>query len=177
MDVSQEEFEIMVADAEGILISPAGSVVPGVVPRTDNKPVFVSVSGGSILMVRGAVGIIPVVLDDVRVSVRGSASEREAKLRVFCEDVAGIIFVVTCETVSGGSVFVPISAISGDEVCEACLVDDEADVSIFVPISATISEDEVRAAYLVVPNGEGSVFFVPISATISEDRVCGFMVR
>ena len=52
------------------------------------------------------------------------------------------------------SIFVPISAISEDDVCEAYLVDDEADeeigsVSNFVPIAATISEDEVREAYMV----------------------------
>ena len=163
--VRGDDEEVLLPVARGIATTVASDVIKPVGNAEATSPV------GS------AVGIIPVVFDDVRVSVRGSASEREAKLRVFCEDVAGIIFVVTCETVSGGSVFVPISAISGDEVCEACLVDDEADVSIFVPISATISEDEVRAAYLVVPNGEESVFFVPISATISEDRVCGFMVR
>ena len=174
MDVSQEEFEIMVADAEGILISPAGSVVPGVVPRTDNKPVFVSVSGGSILMVRGAVGIIPVVLDDVRVSVRGSASEREAKLRVFCEDVAREIVSISPVGSADDGVY-EIVPIPGNEVSTTVAIVPVGNSEAISPVGSAVGIIPVvfRDDETLVPVARGIIVFEVYPAIISvfDDKV------
>ena len=152
MAVSQEECDGITAGAEAaILISPAGSVVPEVAPITDNKPVFVSVSGGSIFVV-------------VRGTVReGSATVVIREIGSILVDDRAIFTVGTISVVARGIVtaIFPVGSAVGMRVT----------IVVLGRISATISFDEVREATTISEDGvrgfaiRGSVIAVVLGRT------------
>ena len=170
---------LLVAEV-GITISPVGSI------------------DGTILSVAGSeyvpCDLLPLVVVVVVAVVGGSLLiGRADKAVVIVVGIAPIdkdrIYEVIPVAAGEGSFFVVYADDEADEETPASVPNDEGSVSIFVPRSATIavrddgvatvgavtiSEDEVREAYLVVSKDDetGSIS-VPIvgSATVSEDEV------
>ena len=137
--------EISFTVVRGIIFVEAGSAV-GIIPvtfRDDGDEIIFPVAR-EIIFVEAAI-----ISASARRSVRGSASEREAKLRVFCEETEAIspvgsaVVIMPVVRVSGIGKSAESTTISEDEVREAAIVSDDEAATVR---SVIISEDEVREA-------------------------------